>query len=63
MSRIQFGGKITQELLERYALSPNWRDGSFQNLEATSMSMSPFKIPQIIYKQFTNRADKAPKKP
>jgi L-ascorbate metabolism protein UlaG (beta-lactamase superfamily) len=63
VSRIQFGGKITQELLERYALSPNWRDGSFQNLEATTMSMSPFKIPQIIYKQFTNRADKAPKVP
>lgn len=63
MGSILFGGKVTPQLTARYAESPNWRDGSFQNLEPTSMSMNPFKIPSIIYKNFTNRADKAPKQP
>lgn len=63
MGSIQFGGKLTPQLKAQYEKSPNWREGSFQNLEHTELSMSPFKIPRIIYKQFTNRAEKAPKQP
>ncbi|MFT5167574.1 MAG: L-ascorbate metabolism protein UlaG (beta-lactamase superfamily) [Saprospiraceae bacterium] len=58
----QFGGKLTKELLNQYQQSKNWKKGSFQNLEPTSLSFSPFKIPGIIYKQLSNRSERAPKK-
>ena len=36
----QFGGKITPELKERYAQSPNWKAGKFENLVETGMDFS-----------------------
>ncbi|MFN8393714.1 MAG: MBL fold metallo-hydrolase [Bacteroidia bacterium] len=63
MSSIHFGGKITPELREQYAQSPNWREGKFQNLEHTEMSMSLLKVPRILFKQLKSRNDKAPKVP
>lgn len=57
----QFGGKLSPERLERYQKSPNWKDGSFQNLEHTTMGFSPKEIPGLLYKQFTGRKAREPK--
>jgi len=59
----QFGGKVTQEQLERYQKSPNWQDGHFQNLEETDMSFSLSKISSMLYRQLTNKKEKAPAQP
>ncbi len=58
----QFGGKVTKALIAQYEKSPNWRDGSFQNMEETSLTTSLLKMPGIIYKQLTNKTDRAPKR-
>lgn len=54
----QFGGKVTKELEVKYAKSPNWKDGQFQNLETTEMDISPLKIPGIIFKQLSKKGQK-----
>lgn len=59
----QFGGKVRQEDLKRYQQSSNWRDGHFQNLEETDMSVSLSKIPSVIYKQLSSQKEKEPKQP
>lgn len=59
----QFGGKANKQLLERYKQSPNWRNGSFQNLEETDLNESLWKIPGIIYKQLTQSREKEPSQP
>ncbi|MTI38080.1 MBL fold metallo-hydrolase, partial [Fulvivirga lutimaris] len=63
MSSKQFGGKIKKEHLALYEQSPNWRNGKFQNLEETSLSISLYKIPGLIYKQLKGRKDREPKAP
>lgn len=60
---MQFGGKVTKALLERYAQSSHWKDGKFQNLEHTEMNVSLRTIPQLLYKQLFERAGKVPQKP
>ena len=55
---LQFGGKITKELKGLYEASENWKDGSFQNLEETSMDIPLGKIPGVIYKQLTQEGQK-----
>lgn len=57
----QFGGKATKVLIERYAQSPNWRDGKFQNLQQTSMSISFQDLPKLLYKQFFEKEDREPR--
>ena len=57
-----FGGKIKKEHLALYEQSPNWKDGQFQNLEETTLSMSLYKIPGLIYKQLKGRKDRDPQK-
>ncbi|MFT5513257.1 MAG: L-ascorbate metabolism protein UlaG (beta-lactamase superfamily) [Bacteroidia bacterium] len=56
----QFGGKITSDLMVRYAQSPNWKQGKFQNLEETSMSISFWDIPKLLYRQFTDKERREP---
>lgn len=59
----QFGGKVTPELIRQYEQSENWYDGSFQNLEPTSLSASLRDFPRIIYKQLSNRQAQYPERP
>lgn len=59
----QFGGKITAELKKRYALSPNWKNNQFENLEETGMDISLTTIPSLIKNQLQDRHLRAPKKP
>ncbi len=60
---MQFGAKVTEENIKTYSSSPNWKNGSFVNIEETGMSMPLKKIPKLIYKQFIEKKDKAPKQP
>ncbi|MEO1257538.1 MAG: MBL fold metallo-hydrolase [Bacteroidota bacterium] len=59
----QFGGKVTNELIARYQQSPNWENGSFQNLEHTELMAGLSKMPGIIYKQLTMRNGREPQNP
>ena len=59
----QFGGKVTRELRERYAQSPQYVSGQFRNLEATSLADDVRKIPGIIYRQLTSRIAQEPPRP
>lgn len=59
----QFGSKATKEQISRYAQSPNWRDGKFQNLEETTMSINFQTLPKLLYKQFCERQEREPKQP
>jgi len=59
----QFGGKLTDELTERYNQSKNWKKDKFLNLEETSMSVNFWDIPKLLYKQFTDKEKREPAKP
>ena len=59
----QFGGKVTNESIARYRQSPNWKNGSFQNLEQTELMAGLSKMPGIIYKQLTRKNGREPKRP
>lgn len=59
----QFGGKVTRDLVRQYAQSENWKDGQFQNIEQTDMSMDLRKLPSMLRKQFSNSVQRTPKKP
>jgi len=61
--RKQFGGKVTSSLAKQYAASPNWQNGSFQNLENTELTPSLWKLPGIIYKQLANSKISEPTHP
>jgi hypothetical protein len=59
----QFGAKASKALVNRYSQSPNWKDGKFQNLEETTMSINFQTIPKLLYKQFCERKEREPKQP
>jgi hypothetical protein len=63
INRKQFGGKATSADIARYETSPNWRDGSFQNIEETSATPSFFDTPKIIYKMIKGAVEKEPPSP
>ena len=59
----QFGGKLSDELTNRYEKSPQWRDGKFMNAEETSMSINWQSLPKLLYKQFCEKKEREPEKP
>jgi len=59
----QFGGKVTPDLQARYEESPNWKNGSFQNIEETPVAGNICEIPGIIYKQLSSRKEQIPSQP
>jgi len=61
--RKQFGGKLTKEIIAQYEQSPNWKSGTFENIEPVDMRMGLTKMPGIIYKQLSNRKARQPQKP
>lgn len=56
----QFGAKVSDELKQRYAQSPHWRNGKFDNLEETSMDIHFTDLPNLLYQQFCNKKDRSP---
>ncbi|CAZ94647.1 MBL fold metallo-hydrolase [Zobellia galactanivorans] len=61
--RKQFGGQLTDTLIKRYGQSENWKEGKFQNLEDTGMSISFWDIPKLLYRQFTDKEKREPATP
>ncbi|MBT8327462.1 MAG: MBL fold metallo-hydrolase [Bacteroidia bacterium] len=58
-----FGGRLTKERIAQYEKSPNWIDGTFRNLESTTMEITPSKIPGLLYQQFFKRKGREPIQP
>lgn len=56
----QLGGKLTDELKQRYERSPNWKDGKFVNLIDTQTSLDLWSIPEAIYKMLQKTKERAP---
>lgn len=59
----QFGGKVNDDLTNRYSKSPHWQNGNFLNLEETSMSFDLKALPKFFHKQFFATKGRAPKIP
>lgn len=59
----QFGGKMTEELRTRYAKSPQWKNGRFENLEETTMDIHFTDMPNLLYQQLVNTKGRNPKQP
>lgn len=60
MNKKQYGAKPTEADILKYSNSKNWKDGKFQNLEETSMSISIQNIPKLLYKQFCKKDGREP---
>lgn len=59
----QFVWKVTSSLKERYASSPQWKNGKFENLIETSMDMHFSDLPEMLHKQYIATAGRNPKNP
>ncbi|NNC96408.1 MAG: hypothetical protein HKN92_12690 [Chitinophagales bacterium] len=59
----QFGGKINSKWKDKYNKSPNWVDGSFQNLMTTQTAVNWWKIPSILLKQIKGHEHGNPRSP
>lgn len=51
----QFGGRLEEEDLKKYALSKQWHKGVFLNQEHTSMAMSLSAMPKLLKEFVRNR--------
>lgn len=56
----QFGGKITDFLIEQYSHSPHWDGSKFLNLEPTSVGLNYQDLPSFLKKQFCEKAEREP---
>ncbi|WP_439474078.1 MBL fold metallo-hydrolase [Algoriphagus formosus] len=56
----QFGGKVTPDLVDHYSKSENWKNGRFQNLQATSMNIDLKDFPKVLVQQFKGRSSRQP---
>ncbi|PKB18012.1 MBL fold metallo-hydrolase [Flavobacterium sp. 5] len=61
--RKQFGAKPTKSDIQLYSNSKQWDGEKFLNIENTSMDISIRTIPKLLYKQFCDKKDRAPKTP
>lgn len=58
-----FGANPSAENIARYSQSPNWKNGRFENLEETSMSVPLSRFPAVIYKMLSHgKAGEPPRK-
>ncbi len=58
--RLQFGGKVTKALKDRYIQSPNWTGKLFSNLVETSLYIPITAIPKLVYNQFFKKKGRLP---
>jgi L-ascorbate metabolism protein UlaG (beta-lactamase superfamily) len=56
----QLGGKIDSDELKKLELSPNWKDGVFENLEFTKMDVGIWNFPRLLYKQVFDKKGRIP---
>ena len=55
-----FGGRMSEKNKRDYSLSKQWKNNQFEYTEPTDLSLAFWKIPGIIYKQFTGLAGRKP---
>lgn len=58
-----FGAKPTKNELSRYEKSDHWIKDKFENLEETSLTISLWDVPELLYKQFASTKHRHPKSP
>ena len=63
MSFKHFGSRPSKEDKKRYALSPNFRGGRFNNLIETNLDIPLTKFPSMIYQQMSGNSKRAPEQP
>lgn len=56
----QFGAQPSPSDLETYVRSQHWNGEIFVNTEPTKIDVNFFTLPQMLYKQFLNRATREP---
>lgn len=56
----QFGGKLSDELIEEYSKSPNWKDGKFVNIIETNTDMDFYALPKVLYEKFFEAKERIP---
>lgn len=56
----QFGAKPTSADLQQYARSSQWNGRFFENIERTQVDVNLRTLPKILYKQFFQKAQRAP---
>ncbi|WP_421753659.1 MBL fold metallo-hydrolase [Croceimicrobium sp.] len=61
MKSKQFGGKLSSEWKERYAQSPQWQNGKFQNSIPTQTGVDWRKLPGMLCKQIKGHPQAIPK--
>ena len=61
--RPQFGGRPGQEDVERYSLSPQWKNGVFLNQTKTTMEVSLSSMPGLLKEFLTGRKKRQPPRP
>jgi L-ascorbate metabolism protein UlaG (beta-lactamase superfamily) len=59
----QFGAQPSKSDIETYAHSKQWNGEAFENTELTKIDVSFFTLPKMLYKQFSNRANREPAQP
>jgi L-ascorbate metabolism protein UlaG (beta-lactamase superfamily) len=59
----QFGAKPSKSDIETYARSKQWNEVVFENAEPTTIDVNFFTLPRMLYKQFSNRANREPGQP
>jgi len=59
----QSGCKPSKDDLQRYAQSPHWKDGRFNNLEKIDMSINPMAGLTLLYQQVFPTKERHPDKP
>ena len=57
----QFGGKVTESEISKYATSEHWDGEKFNNLEETNMDISFWAIPRLLFNQLFKRKSREPK--
>lgn len=55
-----FGGRLNQKWIDEYKSSNQWKNNQFEYSEHTDLNLAFWKIPGIIYKQFSGLSTRKP---
>lgn len=58
----QFGGKLEREEKNKLSLSPQWKNGKFNNVSKTTMDMNLLKLPGLISERAKGKDTREPKR-
>ncbi|MCB0408895.1 MAG: MBL fold metallo-hydrolase [Flavobacteriales bacterium] len=61
--KVQFGGKIRPQDIQKYEQSTQWNGKIFENLSETIMDVNIQTMPKLLKKQFTDTKSRSPRTP